>query len=139
MRSQSKHSHGHLLVHVDVEHYRVVVCLIGKEGCDRCKYNGRYRKSVPHGPLVVACHFLSSTVKYVVHNEHQHRYDYRHTKSSLAYDGTKRCSDKEEYDTGKGQCELKYGLYLVGTVISVHAVGKGAFHLQVGGARLSIV
>ena len=38
MCSQSEHSHEQLLVQVDVEHHRVVVCLVGKEAGDRCQH-----------------------------------------------------------------------------------------------------
>ena len=60
----------------------------------------------------------------VIEYEEKHRYDKRHSQTTLADDRSERSADKEKHQTGKRQCELLLQFYAV-AAYGLAFVGQG--------------
>ena len=129
--AQTQHTHGDILVEVNVEDGGVFVGFIGKEHGDRGEHYGGDGLSEPYLPLSVARHTHTRVVEDVIHDKHHHGYHYRHTQSTLTDDGTQGCSDEEEDQARQRQGELLDGFNLVMTVVTVEVFGIFHLHLHV--------
>ena len=124
----AQHLEQDVLVHVDVEHSGVAVGLECEEYCQRSQHGSGYQFAEQHCPVAVACHLHSRVLEDVIHYEHEHRDNHRHSQSALADDGAQRGTDEEEDDTCQRQRNLADGLNLVGSHLAVERVGIVALH-----------
>ena len=58
-------------------------------------------------------HLLATDVDDVVEDKNQHAYHDGHTQSTLAYDGSQRCSDEEEDEAGQRECVFPVPFHMV--------------------------
>ena len=137
--AQSKQFHKQVSVHIDIEHHRVVVCLICKENGKRRQHRKRYALSEPHCPHSATRHAVSHIVEDVINNEHKHGYDDGHAESALTYDGTEGRTDEEEQQARERHRKLVYPFNAVHTYNLIAVCRYHPFEVKVGNRRAHLV
>ena len=117
--------HEEIAVEIHVEHHRVVDGFVGDKGCQRYQHCRGQPLTEPYGPHASTRHSVTGVVEDVIHDEHEHGDDDRHSQSAFPDDCPQGCSDEEEDEAGESQGELVDGLYLV---LADDAVSVACYH-----------
>ena len=111
--TETEQFHEEHLIHLHIEHRRVVGSLVGDEYGDWRQYGWSQSLTEPDGPGSQSRHSVARIVEDVEDNEHEYGDDDRESQSTLSDDGTQWGSDEEEDQAGECQRELLDSFYLV--------------------------
>jgi hypothetical protein len=86
--TETEQFHEEHLIHLHIEHRRVVGCLVGDEYGDWCQYGWSQSLTEPDGPGSQSRHSVARIVEDVEDDEHEYGDDDRESQSTLSDDGT---------------------------------------------------
>ena len=107
-----------IAISVHIEYHRVVVGLNRQESTNWCQHQGTHPHAHHRRNGSSVCQVVAQGVDDVVEDENNHSHHHWHSQTSLADDGTERCTDKEENKTCQGKRDFLPNLNLVHSLLA---------------------